>query len=429
MNSCKRFISMFLVVIMSLTLVDMNLVFADENMPNNNEIIKTNYTAAANGEANRTTSNVITLVFEEPVLGLVESDITISAGTASVTKGTLTVVDESNGTQYNLGISGVTIEGTVNLKITKDGVDDVEKIVDIHRNPITFNVANVGGTAFVRNSTAIRLTFNTAVPNLSADDIILSAGTPAAVSNFASSLAEKGSLTKVSENVYELALSSITRTGTLGVQIDKIGIEANQKNVIINAKVDKTALQPTPPRDIFPQDITSLPKSPGLNDLFTFLDPTSGTTGRVETDEDWFERRQELKDLIQYYYYGRKYPTTKSAITVNAQTNQVNVTIKDNDRTVTASLGNVTVPTGTAPEGGWPVIIAFGFGQSAMAIQNGYAVISVSNWGASRNGDYYKLYPFNPYEYDFNTGSIMTAAWTVSESLTQWRLAPKLTTV
>jgi len=437
MNSCKRFISMFLVVIMLLTLVDMNLVFADENMPNNNEIIKTNYTAAANGEANRTASNVITLVFEEPVLGLVESDITISAGTASVTKGTLTVVDEFNGTQYNLGISGVTNEGTVNLKITKDGVDDVERIVDIHRNPITFNVANVGGTAFVRNSTAIRLTFNAAVSNLSADDVILSAGTPAAVSNYASSLAEKGSLMKVSENVYELALSSITRTGTLGVQIDKIGIEANQKNVIINAKVDKTALQPTPPRDIFPQDITSLPKSPGLNDLFKFLDPTSGTKGRVETDDDWFERRQELKDLIQYYYYGRKYPTTKSAITVNAQTNQVNVTIKDNDRTVTASLGNVTVPTGTAPEGGWPVIIAFGFGQTAMAIQNGYAVISVSNWGASRNGDYYKLYSFNPYEYDFNTGSIMTAAWTVSriidameisaeahDGINQWNINP-----
>ncbi|MCR8660179.1 S-layer homology domain-containing protein [Paenibacillus endoradicis] len=414
MRSSNRFISMFLVAIMSLTLFDTNFVFAEENIPDNNDIVGINYTAVANGEANKTTSNLITLVFEEPVTGLVENDITITADTASATKGTLTLVEGSNDTQYNLAISGVTIEGTVNLKITKEGVDDSEKIVDIHRIPITFNVANVGGTAFLRDSTAIRLTFNTAVANLSEDDIILSNGTPVAVSNYATSSAEKGSLTKVSGTVYELALIDITRTGTLGVQIDSIGIETNKKNVIINAKVDKTALQPTPPRDIFPQNITDLPKSPGLNDLFQFLDPDAGTNGRVETNDDWLERREELKDLIQYYYYGIKYPTPKSAITVNIQTNQVNVTIKDNDRTVTGSLGSITVPSGTAPEGGWPVIIAFGFGQTAMAIQNGYAVISVSNWGGSRTGNYYNLYPFNPYEHDFNTGSIMTAAWTVS---------------
>lgn len=414
MRSSNRFISMFLVAILSLTLFDMNFVFAEENVHDNNETIVTNYTVEANGEANKTTSDSIILVFEEPVPGLVESDITISAGTASTTKGALTVVDGSNDTRYNLEISGVTMEGNVKFKIIKDGVDESERIVDIHRSPITFIVANVGGTAFVNNSTAIRLTFNTAVSNLSADAIILSPGTPAAVSNYAVSSAEKGSLTKVSDTVYELALINITRTGTLGVQIDSPGIEAAKKNVIINAKVDRTALQPTPPRGYFPQNITELPESPGLPDLFEFLDPHAGTNGRVETKEDWLERREELRDEIQYYYYGRKYPTPKSAITVNAQTNQVNVTINDNDRTVTGSLGNVTVPSGTAPEGGWPVIIAFGFGQTAMATQNGYAVINVSNWGGNRNGNYYNLYPFNPYEYDFNTGSIMTAAWTVS---------------
>ncbi|NIK77076.1 hypothetical protein FHS15_002201 [Paenibacillus castaneae] len=181
-----------------------------------------------------------------------------------------------------------------------------------------------------------------------------------------------------------------------------------------------------------------MPKSPGLNDLFTFLDPDAGTNGRVETNADWLERRGELKDEIQYYYYGRKYPTPKSAITVNTETNQINVTINDNDRTVKASLGSITVPSGTAPEGGWPVIIAFGFGQTAKATENGYAVISVSNWGGSRTGNYYNLYPFNPYEYDFNTGSIMTAAWTVSriidameisgakaiDGINQWNINP-----
>ena len=394
------------------------------------------YTATANGVANLTSTTSVALVFETPVPGLTATDITIMDGTASVTKGALTVVDGSN-TKYNLAISAVSIEGNINLKITKDGVDNSLKVVDVHRIPITFTVANVGGTAFVRDSTSIRLTFNAAISNLSADDIILSPGTPAAISNYATSTAQKGSLTKVSDTVYELALTGITKTGTLGVKVNKVGIETNQKNVIVNAKVDKTALQPTPPRSYFPQNITNLPKTAGLPDLFQFLDSAAGTNGRVATSADWQNRRGELKDLIQYYYYGRKYPTPKSAVTVNAQTNQVNVTINDNGRTVTASLGTVTVPTGTAPEGGWPVIIAFGFGQTAMATQNGYAVISVSNWGGSRTGNYYNLYPFNPYEYDFNTGSIMTAAWSVSRiidameisaaangGMNQWKINP-----
>lgn len=375
------------------------------------------YTAIANGVANTTTSNSIALTFDKPVPGLVATDIALTAGTANATLGALTVVDGSNDTKYNFAISGVTNEGNVNLKITKDGVDNAVKVVDIHRIPITFTIANVGGNAFVSNSTAIRLTFNAAVTSLSAEDIILLPGTPTAVSNYTSSVAQKGLLTKVSDTIYELSLTGITKTGILGVKVNKIGIESNQKNIIVNAKVDKTALQPTPPRSYFPQNITNLPKSSGLNDLFQFLNPKEGTNGRVETTADWTARKAELKDLIQYYYYGRYYPTAKNCITVNSATNQVNVTINDNGRSVTGSLGTVTVPTGTAPEGGWPVIIAFGFGQTSMATQNGYAVINVSNWGGSRTGNYYNLYPFNAYDYNFNTGSIMTAAWTVSRIL------------
>jgi|GEM_PF-283488 len=373
----------------------------------------TAYTATANGTANTADSSTIALVFEKSVPGLTAADIAITAGTASATKSAynpLTAVAGSNNTQYNLAITGVTVEGNINLNITKAGVDNAAKIVYVHRG---LNVTNIGGTAFVRESTGIRLSLNIAVPDLSADDIILSPGTPT-VSMYAAAMAQKGALTKVSDTVYELALTGITQTGMLGVKVNKAGVDPNQKSVLVNAKVNKTALQPTPPRNYFPQNITNLPKSAGLPDLFQFLDPTAGTNGRVETKADWQERRDELKDLIQYYYYGRKYPTPKSAIMVNTQTNQVNVTITDNGSTVTASLGNVIVPSGTAPEGGWPVIIAFGFGQTAMATQNGYAVISVSNWGGSRTGNYYKLYPFNPYEYDFNTGSIMTAAWSVS---------------
>lgn len=405
-RSANRILSSFLVAIMLLTMFDMSFASAAEG-----SLESTGYTAAANGEANKTTSNSITLNFDEAVSGLLASDIMITDGTASATINALNAV---SATQYTLVISGVTKEGTINLKINKEGVDSAVKIVVVHKSPITVTVANIGGAAFVRDSTGIKLTFNGAVPDLSVDDIILSAGTPSSVSNYAASMASKGALRKTSDTVYELELIDINKTGTLGVEIAKAGVEATKKNVVVNAKVDKTALQSTPPRSYFPQNITDLPNSPGLNDLFKFLNPDGGTDGRVESEADWLDRKEELRDLIQYYYYGRKYPTPKSAITVNTQTNQVNVTIKDNDRTVTASLGNVTVPAGVAPEGGWPVIFAFGFGQTSMATANGYAVISVSNWGGSRTGNYYNLYPFDPYQYDFNTGSIMTAAWTVS---------------
>src|SRR5690606_18332860 len=103
MKSCKRFISLFLVAIMSLTLFDMGAVFAEENEPNDSPIVKTSYTATANGEANVTTSDAITLVFEEPVPGLEESNIVLSAGTASATMGSLTVVEGSSDTEYTLG--------------------------------------------------------------------------------------------------------------------------------------------------------------------------------------------------------------------------------------------------------------------------------------------------------------------------------------
>jgi|GEM_PF-1325882 len=432
MQLMNRMISMLLMAAMVIVLFDTNAVFADGGESGN-----TQYTATANGTANATNSTLVTLEFESPVPDLNGDDIMLTPGSASATKGALTAVGGTDGAQYNLAISGVTAEGDINLQIVREGVDNAVKTVSVHKAPITFTAANVGGTAFVRDSASITLTFNAAVSDLSVDDITLSPGTPAAVSNNAAAMAGKGALTKISDTKYELALVNISKTGTLGLQVNKPGVEANKKNILVNAKVDKTALQAVPPREYFPQNITDLPKSTGLNDLFEFLDPAAGTDGRVDSPADWNARRDELKDLIQYYYYGRKYPTSKSAITVNNQTNQINVTIADNGSTVSASLGSVTVPSGTAPEGGWPVIIAFGFGQTSTATANGYAVISVTNWGSSRTGNYYKLYPFDPYSYDFNTGSIMTAAWSVSriidameisaaanDGVNQWNINP-----
>ena len=69
-------------------------------------------------------------------------------------------------------------------------------------------------------------------------------------------------------------------------------------------------------RDYFPSNISELPVSEGLNDLFQFINPGLGTNGRVETAEDWSARRAEIADLIQYYYLGYKQPMTAENVAV-----------------------------------------------------------------------------------------------------------------
>lgn len=70
-------------------------------------------------------------------------------------------------------------------------------------------------------------------------------------------------------------------------------------------------------REYFPSDISQLPVSEGLNDLFQFLNPELGTDGRVATAEDWTARRDEIKDLVQYYYLGYKQPTSPENVAVH----------------------------------------------------------------------------------------------------------------
>lgn len=91
------------------------------------------YTATANGSPNTSTSTAITLVFDRPVPGLTTDDIIITDGTAKAVKGDLTLVEGSNNTQYNLSISGVDVQGTIQLKVTKEGVDNTVKTVTVYK--------------------------------------------------------------------------------------------------------------------------------------------------------------------------------------------------------------------------------------------------------------------------------------------------------
>lgn len=91
------------------------------------------YTATANGAARTATSSSIALIFDKPVPGLTAEDIIITAATANVEKGDLSKAALDDDTQYNLTIRRVTREGTINLRVIKDGVDDTVKTITVHK--------------------------------------------------------------------------------------------------------------------------------------------------------------------------------------------------------------------------------------------------------------------------------------------------------
>jgi hypothetical protein len=68
------------------------------------------------------------------------------------------------------------------------------------------------------------------------------------------------------------------------------------------------------PRPYFPADVTQIPATSSLPDLFTFFSPMASPdrSGRVTRPWQWPARAAELSDLMQYYLYGFKHPTPES---------------------------------------------------------------------------------------------------------------------
>src|SRR5512144_241950 len=75
-----------------------------------------------------------------------------------------------------------------------------------------------------------------------------------------------------------------------------------------------TVPNPGAPRAYFPADVTRIPATSSLPDLFTFFsagaDPNGN--GRVDNASEWGARTAELSDLMQYYLYGYKHPTPEN---------------------------------------------------------------------------------------------------------------------
>src|SRR5205085_10179794 len=64
----------------------------------------------------------------------------------------------------------------------------------------------------------------------------------------------------------------------------------------------------------FPADVTQIPPTASLPDLFRFFSPLASPNrrGRVTRASDWPARAAELSDLMQFYLYGHKHQTPEN---------------------------------------------------------------------------------------------------------------------
>ena len=99
------------------------------------------------------------------------------------------------------------------------------------------------------------------------------------------------------------------------------------------------------PRSCFPEDVIKLCVNKTLPDPFEFFDSTLGINGRVVTKEDWQARREEIKELAQYYYFGclNQIPLSASKLRIKQVTVPETVTV-DRAKAAGKSMFEVNLP-------------------------------------------------------------------------------------
>jgi len=163
-------------------------------------------------------------------------------------------------------------------------------------------------------------------------------------------------------------------------------------------------------------DPFDLPNINYLPDPFKFLDGS-----KVESLADWARRREEIKDLAQYYEFGR-IPDAPEAVTASASGTTVTISVQDKGKTASFNA-RLTVPTVAecGKEGPYPVIVSIDFFAgpgNAAYIKAGYAVLSftyssVASDNYKHAGAFYTLYPYNV-ETGNDAGVLLGWAWGAS---------------
>jgi hypothetical protein len=171
------------------------------------------YTATANG-GGKTASSVIALSFGAAVT-LTAADIVVAEATGSVKKGALS----GSGKNWSLGIT-VETPGDIRVSIAKDGIEEGEKTVTVHK-PVTYAAA-ADILAGSEASGRIDFIFSEAVEGLNMGNIRYADDTGSAYPMELSGGGEDWSLTLVT-----------IKTGNIKVSINKEGIEDTEKLVAV----------------------------------------------------------------------------------------------------------------------------------------------------------------------------------------------------
>jgi alpha-tubulin suppressor-like RCC1 family protein len=183
----------------------------------NGESAKVSWKAEANGAEGATDTTAIAFTFSGVVVDLNTSHIAITGDTGAVTKGDLT----GSGTNWSLGIT-VQTAGAIKVKINREGIEDTEEIVTVHKAPDSTYTATADGVANTTTSTKIDFAFSAAVEGLTAEQIAVADDTGSVV---------KGALAG-SGTSWTLGIT-VNTAGTVKVSIAKAGIETTERVVAV----------------------------------------------------------------------------------------------------------------------------------------------------------------------------------------------------
>jgi len=164
----------------------------------------------------------ITFTFNAAPTGLVATDFTITSGTGSATRGTLS----GSGTTRTLTVSNVST-GNVSISINRTGIVSSSQQVPVV-GPITWTATAVGTPV----TTSITFTFSAAPPTgLVASDFTITSGTGSAT---------RGTLSGTG-TTRTLTVSDVT-TGNISISINRAGIVSTSQQVPVSGPITWTAI-------------------------------------------------------------------------------------------------------------------------------------------------------------------------------------------
>lgn len=214
-------------------------------------------------------------------------------------------------------------------------------------------------------------------------------------------------------------------------------------------------------------DLPTIDELPAINtipDPFKFFNPAKDPTGDgyVSSSEEWSARREEIKELVQRYWLGYKWPTKpedvwgSATVTTDPDTGAITVSnaeitvrnpdrLDENQQPITESFSiTINMPTKAQIAAAWgsedakvPFVIDIG-GTAAFSAANlnphGYARVTFTSRGffsssltdiypdssganPNREGIYTRLYPYDKDVYEYASGALMAWAWAVSQIL------------